>query len=988
MRTKVVVNVLFFLFGTAVFAQNGMISGVVRDNTADTTLYRAKIFIKGTALGAYSDMRGNYTIKNVPAGDYQLTVVYIAKGYNQTFQHVIIEAGKTTTKKISLGQEAIAVQVKTLDLSEFVEKTSEAAAVNEIKEDDNVASIVTAEENSKKGDATVGAAVTRVSGVSIEGGKYANIRGLSGRYNKTILNGSEIPGLDPNRNAVQLDLFPTAFLNSIKVIKTFTPDLPGDFSGGLIDIRTKDAPDSLVIKGGLGFSYNAQVHGQDNFLTYKGSNTDFLGYDNGTRALPNDVQTAVDGNGIPTKTDVLTSPEALEQSTTLGKSFNPLIAPTTNKQGGTTAAPIDYSFHMTIGNRIKLKDTLSNKKIGYFIGVNYRRKYAFYDDGQVGRYSLPGQIDEVPALLPERQFTKAESKDNVLVGTLASLNYKYNPNNKLKFSFIHNHSGEKRTSLSVGTDANQPDSELRVTEMDYIHRSINNFQVLGEHKFDTMKLFHRPGEFGWLASGTISAQNQPDYRIFSDDVATLSDGTKNPQITPAVYNLPTRFYRKMNEINSDVKANWLLKISEEKDTHFNIKFGLSNTLKKRRFEETRMEYDGNNANYKGQPNDYTATDNIGILSDGSKGVLIFDVSETQNNYTGIRAITGAYAMADFNISQKLDFVGGVRLENTYMTVTSDNEKLQQGKISENDILPSASFVYHLMKAKKVKSKRDSMKVNSRDMKVRVSYNRTLARPNFREVAPYAVEDFIRKLTLVGNPDLVLTDINNFDVRWELYPRTNELLAVSGFYKQFNNPIGLFSNPAAGNAEFQWKNLEYSTVFGVEVEFKKRLDVIAKELKNFTFGFNVTLVKSITPIPTDELEKIHATDPYRKSTRPMAGQSPYLINSSIEYNIEKSGINMNLSYNIFGDRLTIYSSDGRPDIYEKARPALNFNFSKNLTKRLSLKVSLKNILDPLYTQAYEYKDNSVEAYQKFDDQDAFFSSYKKGRSYGIGLSYLF
>jgi len=988
MSIKCVVNVLLFLFGTVVFAQNGMISGLVRDNTADTTLYRAKVFIKGTPLGAYTDMRGKYTIKNVPAGQHVVTVVYVPKGYNQTISGVIVSAGQTVSEDINLGQSAVKIQVKTLDLSDFVEKTSEAAAINEVKEDDNVASIVTAEENSKKGDATVGAAVTRVSGVSIEGGKYANIRGLSGRYNKTILNGSEIPGLDPNRNAVQLDLFPTAFLNSIKVIKTFTPDLPGDFSGGLIDIRTKDAPDSLIIKGGLGFSYNAQVHGQSNFLTYKGGDTDFLGFDDGTRALPNQVQTSLDGNGMPTKTDVLLSPDALNQSTALGKSFNPLMAPSTNERGGTSAAPIDYSFYLTLGNKIKLKDSLSKKKLGYFIGVNYSRKYSFYDDGEVGRYSLPGHIDAVPQLLAERQFTKGESKDNVLVGTLASLNYKYNANNKLKFSFIHNHSGEKRTSLSVGTDANQPDSEFRVTEMDYVQRSINNLQILGEHKFDTMALFSRPGQFDWLASGTMSVQNQPDYRIFSDDVATLSDGTENPQISPAVYNLPTRFYRKMNEINSDVKANWTVKVNEEKTSHLDIKFGLSNTLKKRRFEETRMEYDGNTTNYNGNPNDYTATDNIGVLDDGSKGVLIFDVSQEQNNYTGIRSVTGAYAMTDFNISQKLDFVGGVRIENTYMTVTSDDKDLPQGKIMENDVLPSASFVYHLMKGKKAISKRDSMQVNSRDMKIRVSYNRTLARPNFREVAPYAVEDFIRKMTLVGNPDLVLTDINNFDIRWELYPRTNELLSVSGFYKQFNNPIGLFSNPGAGNAEFQWKNLEYSTVYGVEVEFKKRLDVLSRNLKNFTFGCNVTLVKSVTPIPTDELEKIHATDPYRKSTRPMAGQSPYLINSSLEYNHEESGVNMNLSYNVFGDRLTIYSSDGRPDIYEKARPALNFNFSKKLTKRLTVKVRFKNILDPLYSQAYEYKDNSVDAYQKFDNQDAYFSSYRKGRSYSAGLSYLF
>ena len=214
-------GILLIVLSVNVFAQNGMIQGVVRDNVEDTTLYRAKVFIKGTILGAYSDMRGKYTIKNVPPGEYTITVIHMAKGYNSSVSGVVVAAGETVVKNINLGQTAVKLATKTLDLSDFVDKASEEALLDETKDENKTVSIIGTEETQKQGIKNVGGAVKRVSGVSLEGGKYANIRGLKGRYNKTLLNGSEIPGLDPNRNAVQLDLFPTAFLSSIKVIKLY-----------------------------------------------------------------------------------------------------------------------------------------------------------------------------------------------------------------------------------------------------------------------------------------------------------------------------------------------------------------------------------------------------------------------------------------------------------------------------------------------------------------------------------------------------------------------------------------------------------------------------------------------------------------------------------------------------------------------------------------------------------------------------------------------
>jgi len=970
-------------------AQNGTITGQVRDAVSDTILYRAKIFIKGSRYGTYSDIKGNYTIKNVPEGAYALTAIYMVKGYNKTFNNIGVTENESTTFNVVLGaSNTVKAKTKTLDLSDFIDAASEEAAINEIKEEDQIVSIVTTEETSKQGVSNAGGAIKRISGVSLEGGKYANIRGLNGRYNKTVLNGSEIPGLDPSRNAVQLDLFPTSFLSSIKVIKTFAPDLPGDFTGGLIDIRIKEAPDTFQVKAGLGISYNPNVHFQDGFLSYKGGTTDALGFDLKSRAVPNDVLSAINSeDGMPTKTDIIWNDAALQESSKLSKSFNPLMAPSTNKEkSGASAAPINHSMYFTIGNTIQNDSTTG--KWGYFVGFNYKHTYSHYEDAEVGRYTLPGDIDNAPELLAQRNFLKSESKDNVLMGGLATFSFQKNINNKVNVNYIHNHSGTKRSSYSVGDDINQPDSKFRVTEIDYLQRAINTVQVIGEHKFDTIGRLKSPSKLDWLASGTYSSQDQPDYRIFSDDIATLVGGEEIALISPAMYNLPTRFFRNMNEVNSDLKVNYTIKLKDTDTSHFKIKIGASNTFKMRTFNEKRFEYELGDVKYQGNANDFVALNNVGILDDNEQGVLLFDASQDQNNYNGIRIITGGYGMTDFNIGEYVDVVTGARYEHTIINVKSERESLPEGSIEVHDILPSVGLTFNLLKGKKVVSKRDSNKTNNVDMKIRTSYNRTVARPNFREIAPYASEDFIRKTTLIGNLDLLPSDIDNFDVRWELYPRTNEIISISGFYKQFHNPIGLFANPSAGNAEFQWKNLEYSTVYGGEIEFKKRLDFIAKPLNNFLFAFNFTLVKSITPIPENELEKIRATDTYRKDTRPLTGQSPYLVNTTFEYNNDSIGLNINMTFNLFGDRLTIYSSDGRPDVYEKARPMLNFNFSKEITNRFKVKCKLGNILDPSFIQAYEYKNTSNSVYKKMEDQDAYFSSYKKGRTISFGMSYLF
>ena len=987
MRVNVVVNMLFMLLGCAAFTQNGTVTGVIKDAAEDTTLFRAKVILEGTSKGAYSNGMGVFTLRDVTPGTYTMRVTYLRKSYSESIEGVVVVAGQTTTQDVSLGQTAVKSKVVQLDFSEFVDEEDETALINETKDGEQVAVAIGAEEITKKGGGTVGAAVKAVSGVSVEGGKYANIRGLRGRYVKTILNGSEIPGLDPDRNAVQLDLFPTSFLSSIKVIKSFTPDLPGDFSGGVIDIRTKDAPDSMFVKVSVGSAINPQVHGNENFLTYEGGKTDWFGYDDGSRAMPSNVKTDIENGVYPSRTDVLIDRNgARNYITTTNRQFNPLMAPTTMaayraENGGGHVAPVDYAVNLTMGNRIHFKDSTKNRHLGYFLGFNYKRSFSFYEDGTVALYELRDHIDNTNSLTAVTDYRKNQSKDNVLIGGLASLNYKHSARSKYKLSYIHNHSGTNRTSFSQGTSLQDPGVEFRVTEMDYIQRAIDNVQLSGDH--NSKSGLHK---IDWLASGTLSSQEQPDYRVVKDELNP--DGTY--QFGSA--GRPTRFYREMSEQNTDAKFNHKLMLRETDSSHFYLKYGVSNNLKQRDFTEIRVQYDpiSREPDYNGNVNDYIAPENLGEKDNGELGLMISDaLTAPRNSYTGFRSVTGAYVMTDLSITENLGFVGGVRYENTIMTVESKDETLAVTELKENDIMPSVAFNLKLVDGKEVQDKRDTTVYHYRDMQTRLAYNKTLARPTFREIAPYAVDDFIRGIKLVGNPNLVQSQIHNIDATSEYYPRAGELLTVSGFYKYFNKPIGLFSNPSSGGGgEFEWKNLEYAHVYGVEFEFKKKLDVISPKFKNFAFSMNLTLVQSVTPILQEELDQMRIQDPYRESTRPLAGQSPYLINSTLEYELEKHGISTNISFNMFGDRLAVYSGDATPDIYEKARPELNFNFSKKLlSDRLTLKLRVKNLLNPSYTLAYEYK-GSASAYEKFEGQENYYRSFKKGTSYAVGLSYKF
>ncbi|MBD3234069.1 MAG: TonB-dependent receptor [candidate division Zixibacteria bacterium] len=339
------------------------------------------------------------------------------------------------------------------------------------------------------------------------------------------------------------------------------------------------------------------------------------------------------------------------------------------------------------------------------------------------------------------------------------------------------------------------------------------------------------------------------------------------------------------------------------------------------------------------------------------GNYVVDASELRANYDGDEQIAAIFSMVELPLSKKLKFVGGLRFETTQIDVVTQDPDYEEGNLDDNDVLPSASLIYRL----------------SDNMNLRGAFGRTLARPTFRELAPFPSWDFANGFFFIGNTALKRSLIDNFDIRWEWFSNPGEILATSLFYKKFENPIErAIKND---NGEIQYQNVDEAIVYGAEFEIRKKLNILHSTLSDFSWGANLSLIHSEVDIPQDELLIIRAYDPDADDTRPLQGQSPYILNIDLTYNNTDTKTLASVTYNVFGERLSEVSLGGTPDIYEQPRPILNFIFNQSIMGNISLKASAKNILDSPMKKIHEFKGGEY-----------IYHEYQTGRSITLGLSY--
>ncbi len=926
---KIIVFTYILFFSLSVKAQNGIIKGQVFDSSTDEELIGATVLIEGTVIGCATDLDGNYKIPNIPYGTYNIVCRFISYD-TEILDSIVVNSSEPISLNFKLNSSNF--QLKTFQVeAKAINKTENALLTMKSKAPTAMDGI-SSQEFGKTNSSDAASALKNVTGLSVEDNKYVYVRGLGDRYSLMELNGATIPGLDPNRNTVQLDLFPTNIIDNITVNKTSSPDLPGSFSGGYVNINTKDFPEKYTFQFSASIGFNTQSSFNKDYMTYKGGSLDFIGIDDGTRIIP-----TIATKGTP---GLYVDNERLDNIT---KSFNKTWEPE-NKMSA-----LNHSMSLSVGNQKKLFD----KPIGFIIGLSYQRKYNHFNDGVTGRYKLTGS--SANTLNKELELDDNKSCEEVLWGIVTNVSYKLSSNHKIGFNIITNHSSDKTSRYQIGVrpeDAQDMFFETRTLQ--FRERSLISGQLLGENNLPTIKKL----KVKWISSYTLSLQDEPDLRFFTNDFNINTIGDTLHHIQASLYPVPTRYFRNMLEHNWDNKAHFEIPF-QLLNAESTFKFGGAYVMKNREFTEERFDFKSQNHSYNGNINEYMSDDNIGSSAGGIYGIYVQDASEDRNNYSANQSIAAAYTMVDLNLFTHLRAIIGGRFEQTNINVASMDTSLTEGILNNSDFLPSINLRWAFGK-----------KTN-----LRVAFTRTLARPSFRELAPVASFNFVGDFVLVGNPNLERTLIDNIDLRYEYFPNLGEIISISAFYKGFTNPIERSFNPISANPELTYSNVDEAELYGAEFEFRKKLSFIPI-LKNYKIGMNFTYVYSFVNIDQDELEAIHATDPTHSDTRIMFGQSPITVNALLSYENQEKGLKANLSYNYSGNKLAVVIVGGTPDIYTQASNGLNFNISKIISEKWSLKLSANNLLDQEYKQTYTYLN-----------KEYIYQSYTKGRTFSISINYL-
>ncbi len=952
------------------FSQNGIVRGIVIEDESGFSIIGANVSVEGGGTGAVTDLDGAFSL-SLPVGTYKLNISYIS------YQTIIIEEIEVKDGEVNvLGEIRMredAEELETVVVTAQAIRTSEAAILTIKKKSPAMLDGISSSLMKLTGDANAVEAAQRVTGVSIEGGKYVYVRGLGDRYSKTTLNNVDIPGLDPDRNTIQMDIFPTALLDNLIVSKNFTADMPADFTGGLINIETKAFPDEKIASASVSIGYNPAMNFNSDFLTYEGGGTDFLGFDDGSRDLPAGAAADV----VPTPISVIGGQFTEQEANDFVSSFNPTMA--ADKQ----TSFLNYSASVSIGNQLQLgKSEGANQDkgtLGYIFSLSYRNDYTYYDDVFYGEYQRLAQseVNELDyANIQEGQI----GEQNNLIGILAGIAYK-KANSKYRLTAMRLQNGEKRagefTVDNNGSAVGQSGFLAVSDNLEYNERSLTNILLNGTHVFGD-----NGWELDWRLSPTLSTSDDPDIRR----AGFSTNGTEPFTINAGEEGNPARIWRSLSEVNAVASVD-LTKNYQFKDKKAVLKFGGRYTYKERDYEILQFDvqfFGGSQSFPSGDPNDILVPDRIYPV--GNVYVQSGNIFPNPNEYNSTASNTAFYISNEAEILPNLNAILGVRAENFVQRHTGrdvihaqggDGNNLEDEKVLDAlDFFPSVNLIYGL----------------TENMNIRASYSRTIARPSFKELSFAQIIDPLSNRIFNGSlftysdwdGNLMETRIDNFDLRWELFQSRGQLLSVSGFYKSFDNPIELIRIPTQQtSSEFQPRNVGDGQVYGVELEIRKSLSFIAPSLQNFGLNLNITLVESqieMTEREFNSRENFQRDGEVIDDTRAMAGQAPYVINAGLTYANPQIGMDAGLFYNVKGRTLEIISSGLYPDVFFRPFNSLNFSLNKKLGKdqNTAIDFQVSNILNARLERVFS----------SFEAEDQFFSRFSPGISFSLGVSHNF
>ena len=782
--TRVTFHLLYvgWMLATApVLVQAGTLVGTILDAESGHELIGASILLVGTARGASTDLDGQFSIADIPSGTYDIRISLV--GYNTKVVPgtVIPEDGTVTLEATLAAVEAQAFTIDDIRVTAGRVMSTSAAILADRKKAANIGDAISAEEISKSPDATSGDALKRVTGLTVVDNKYVYIRGVTDRYNSTVFNGVNVTStdVDVDRKSFAFDMIPASLISSTVVIKSATPDLQGDFAGGLVKVNTLDFPTEKVMRLTFAGGSDNQTTGKD-FQTYWGGDLDALAFDDGMRELPQDIP-------------VGELPQVLPN----------------NWATRTKTAPPNSQVNFGYGNRWRL----GSSELGLLGALSYNNKY------------LSEEFKERPSFqgVPLFEFDGIQYKKSVLLGGMLNLNFRKDTH-KLSWRNNFNQSAQDQVRISAGMAASADSTRRQTSEWN--QRSFLLTQLEGDHIIPALNA----AEFGWTAYYTKSIAKQPDRKhvefqqgSFSNDFflrenyRTWSDLKEDGR----GFNFDLSLF-----LNSKLKGGFSLG-----ETTFMLGALVSN--RKRHYQIDAFFTDtANIIDYEFFERLGWSVDSVFIPENYGPGRFVFQsYGPFSGFYTGRHDLLAYYAKLDqpFGLGKaRFRLTGGIRVENSDQIVNSwDDLEPVQAQVKEEDPLPSVNLTWLV-----------SDRVN-----VRAATYRSVNRPEFRELAPVLYYDFDQSQNVVGNPNLERAIIQNFDLRFEAFPSGNEVLAASAFYKDFTNAIEEQLIPSPERFVRTWFNSPSGENYGYELEFRKDLGFLSSALRYFSLTANYTRVES-------------------------------------------------------------------------------------------------------------------------------------------------
>ena len=809
----------------------------------------------------------------------------------------------------------------------------DAALLRQWKASMTVNSGVSAQQISRTQDRDASEVMRRVPGISIIDDKFVMVRGLAQRYNNVWINGSAVPSSEADSRAFSFDIIPASQLDNITIVKAPAPEYPADFCGGFILVNTKNIPEKNAFSITLGGNINEKTHFR-NFSSAKGSATDFLGFDNGFRNFNGGMDGVLNksANGVSLSGNGFNNDWLISQSTPVS----------------------DLSISANL-NRFHRFD--NGSKFGLLAALNYNlshRTLLNMENSLFGAYDVENDRENYLRRSVDNQFTQ-----NARLAAMLNLVWlSADGCHKVELKNIFNQLGKDRYTYRKGISA-QSDPEIRA-EYFYSSRSTYNGQLAGTHRLGD-------NNFDWAAGYSYADRNMPDRRRY-----LLSDDEKDGRYSLLTGNDVTREYTLLKEHIASAAVNYNRTFSGK----------ISPTLKAGAYAEyrtrdyrTRSFIYAWNPSQNNLPADFRYSDIPTLLSNeayyGDDGLYLIEEVKWRNNYSGNNTLAAAYASVNIPLG-KVDLYAGLRFEHSRMELISNTRDYERSETSNfydtNDFFPSLNVAYRL----------------TDQHQMRMAYGRTINRQEFREVSSSVYYDFDLAGNVQGNPDLEACRIDNVDLRYEWYPSDNEIVSVALFGKFFNKPIEWTYTVAGGtDLVYSYKNADNAYSFGLELDVRKNLAFIGAPWLSLIF--NGALIKSHVEFAADDLDR----------SRPMQGQSPYLINTGLFYTHPDGNFNASLLYNRIGKRIIgVGRSMGHaddavriPDSYEMPRNTLDFSLSQRFAKHFEVKLSIKDILGEkvMYKQ---FEDGVKLADGTVKDVEEVTRSFTPGRNYSLSLTYNF